>query len=139
MNGKEGEPSPAPAGGKERILLVDDEDAIIEMGQSMLRRLGYRVNAVSDGVQALKMFRGEPNAFDLIITDHTMPRMTGAELARELMGVRPDVPVILCTGYSEAVSRETAKGIGIREIVMKPISRSDLADTIRRVLDGRKT
>ena len=84
MGAKEGKPSPAPAGGKERILLVDDEDAIIEMGQSMLRRLGYRVNAVSDGVQALKMFRGEPNAFDLIITDHAMPRMTGAELAREL-------------------------------------------------------
>lgn len=124
--------------GSERILLVDDEEAITEMGQSMLRRLGYQVHAVSDGVQALQVFSKEPSAFDLIITDHTMPRMTGTELAQELINVRPDIPVILCTGYSELVNREIAKDLGIREFIMKPMSRSELADTIRRVLDNRE-
>jgi CheY-like chemotaxis protein len=123
--------------GTERILLVDDEDALTEMGQSMLRRLGYQVDVVSDGLQALQLFRREPTVFDLVITDHTMPHMTGTELAQELMGVRPDIPIILCTGYSEMVNREMAKELGIREFVMKPISRNELAETIRHVLDGK--
>jgi PAS domain S-box-containing protein len=137
---REGKPKPSKLSirGRERILLVDDEAAIIDMGQSMLRRLGYRVRGVNNGVQALDMFRGEPDAFDLVITDHFMPDMTGTELARELLGVRPDVPVILCTGYSEMVNRDVAKGLGIRELLMKPISRNELADTIRRVLDNKE-
>ena len=104
----------------------------------MLRRLGYRVEVVSNGAQALEMFGKEPAAFDLVITDHTMPHMTGTELAQELMGVRPDVPIILCSGYSEMVNRESAKELGIREFVMKPVSRNELANTIRRVLDGKE-
>jgi PAS domain S-box-containing protein len=124
--------------GSERILLVDDEDAITEMGQSMLTRLGYQVRSVSDGVQALQLFSRETSSFDLIITDHTMPRMTGTELAQEIMSVKPGIPIILCTGYSEMVNREIARDLGIKEFIMKPFSRNELADTIRRVLDDRE-
>lgn len=124
--------------GNERILLIDDEDAIIEMQEAILKRLGYTVTATNDGLQALEMFRQDPDGFDLIITDHTMPHMTGTELAQELMGMRCDIPVILCTGYSEMINRDLAKELGIREFMMKPVSRNELADTIRRVLDDEE-
>ncbi len=132
---EEGEgPSSFPKG-TESILLVDDEEAIIEMAQSMLRRLGYQVTVVNDSLEAREIFRKEPGAFDLVITDHTMPRMTGTELAKDLMEIQPKIPVILCTGYSEMINREMAKDLGIREFIMKPVARSELAHAIRRVLD----
>ncbi len=121
--------------GTGRILLVDDEDAIVEMGASVLKRLGYEVRATQDSLEALEIFRRDPGAFDLVITDQTMPRMTGTELARELTGLRRDIPVILCTGYSEIVNRDKAKDLGIREFLAKPVSRNELAESIRRVLD----
>ncbi len=126
--------SPAGSG---RILLVDDEDAIVEMGTSVLKRLGYEVRATQDSLEALEIFRRDPSAFDLVITDQTMPRMTGTELTQELAALRSDIPVILCTGYSEIVDRDAAKDLGIREILAKPVSRNELTECIRRVLDDR--
>jgi signal transduction histidine kinase/ActR/RegA family two-component response regulator len=123
--------------GTERILLVDDEEPIVELGQGVLCRLGYTVVAKRSGREALETFRGD-GAFDLVITDQTMPGMTGVMLAAELLKLRPDLPVILCTGYSETVSRETAQEVGIREFLMKPLSKRELAGAVRRALEGNK-
>ncbi len=121
--------------GTERILLVDDEEPIVELGQGVLRRLGYTVVAKRSGREALETFMAD-GTFDLIITDQTMPEMTGVMLAAELLKLRPDLPVILCTGYSESISRETAQEIGIREFLMKPLSKRELAEAVRRALKG---
>jgi PAS domain S-box-containing protein len=123
--------------GTERILFVDDEEPLVELGRGVLRRLGYTVVAKRSGREALETFR-EDGAFDLVITDQTMPEMTGVMLAAELLKLRPDLPVILCTGYSESVSRETAQEVGIRGFLMKPLSKRDLAGAVRRALEGNK-
>jgi PAS domain S-box-containing protein len=120
------------------ILFVDDEEALVEMGKQMLERLGYEVIAESDSMKALKRFQRNPARFDLVITDQTMPNMTGIELAKKLMSIKKDIPVILCTGFSEVISPETAKSLGIREFVMKPIIRNEMAETIERVIAGPK-
>ena len=125
--------------GKERILFVDDEVPVVQMGRKMLERLGYEVIVSTDGSEALAIFRSQPEQFDLVITDQTMPNITGAELAQELMRIRPDIPVILCSGFSELIDQEKAKAIGIREFVMKPIITRDIGETIRRVLEGEKS
>ena len=125
-------------GGKERILFVDDEEALVELGEYMLQRLGYRVVGKTDSMEALKTFAEHPEAFDLVITDQTMPQMTGAIFAQKLKEIRPDIPVILCTGYSETISPEEAESMGIQAFVMKPLSRNEAAETIRRVL-GRNS
>lgn len=124
------------AQGKERILFVDDEEAVVQIGRKMLERLGYEVITSTDGSEALEIFRSQPEQFDLVITDQTMPNITGAELAQELMRIQPDIPVILCSGFSELIDQEKAKAIGIREFVMKPIITRDIGETIRKVLDG---
>ncbi len=129
------EPTP---NGKERILLTDDEEQIAHMVQQMLERLGYHVTARTSSVEALEAFRMQPEKFDLVITDQTMPNMTGAELAQKLMGIRPDIPIILCTGFSEVIPEEKARAMGFREYVMKPIVKSEMARIIRRVLDQEK-
>jgi nitrogen-specific signal transduction histidine kinase/ActR/RegA family two-component response regulator len=129
---------PLPLGGRERILFVDDEKAIVEIGQKLLERLGYEVVSRTSSVEALELFRAKPESFDLVVTDMTMPNMTGDKLARELMGIRPDIPVILCTGFSERITEEKAKLLGIREFVMKPLVMKDLAKSMRRALDGQK-
>ena len=121
--------------GDERILFVDDEEALVQIGQHMLRRLSYEVVPRTSSVEALEAFRAQPDKFDLVITDQTMPNMTGEMLAKELMSIRPDIPIILCTGYSELISKELAKAMGIREYVMKPLVIRKLATTIRKVLD----
>ena len=121
--------------GTERILFTDDEKQIVDMVQQMLERLGYHVTARTSSVEALKAFRTKPDKFDLVITDQTMPNMTGAELAQKIMGIRPDIPIILCTGFSEVIEKEKAKAMGFRDYVMKPIVKSDIAKIIRRVLD----
>jgi DNA-binding NtrC family response regulator len=128
--------SSIPAG-KERILLVDDEVAIVQSEQTMLERLGYRVVGKTDGLEALEKFRERPDAFDLVITDQTMHPITGMDLAQKILSIRPDVPIILCTGYSEAVGKEKVKKAGIRELVMKPLTSRDVAKIVRRVLDNR--
>ena len=119
----------------ERILLVDDEDLILNTGQQMLEYLGYEVIIKKSSLEALKVFQLQPDQFSLVITDQTMPKMTGAELAKEMLRIRPEIPIILCTGFSEVMDQETAKSIGIREFVMKPFVFSEVADLARKLLD----
>jgi len=123
--------------GKEHILLIDDEDQIINIEQQILERLGYQVTPKTDSVEALEEFAAQPDRFDLVITDMTMPKMTGDKLARRMMEIKPQIPVILCTGYSETISEEKALAMGIDKFVMKPIVKDILASTIRTVLDNR--
>ncbi len=123
--------------GTERILLVDDQVVIVQMIRQMLERMGYHVTARLSSTDALEVFRIQPDKFDLVITDLTMPNMTGDRLAMEMMGIRYDIPVILCTGFSEKMSREKAKSLGIKGFLMKPIVKTELAKTIREVLDDQ--
>ncbi len=121
--------------GNERILLVDDEPSVIQMSSQTLKRLGYRVTTLSSAAEALAVFRGDPGGVDLVISDMTMPKMTGKVLAQELMAIRSDIPIILCTGFSELISEHEAAALGIKALIMKPILRSRIAETVRRVLD----
>lgn len=124
--------------GSESILFVDDEALLVETGKKLLETIGYRVTPVRGSVQAFELFMKDPGRFDLVITDQTMPHMTGCELALKLRARKPELPIILCTGYSETVSEETAKTLGIKAFIMKPLRRRDIAEAIRRVLDGEK-
>jgi signal transduction histidine kinase/DNA-binding response OmpR family regulator len=124
--------------GTERILFVDDEAPIAKMGGQTLERLGYTVSTRTSSIEALELFRSKPNDFDLVITDMTMPNMTGDKLAVELMKIRPDIPVILCTGFSKKISDDSIATIGIRAVAYKPIVKSDLAKTLRKVLDDQQ-
>jgi len=126
-------------GGTETILLVDDEDAIITMEKRMLERLGYQVTSRTSSIEALEAFRGSPDKFDLVITDMAMPDMPGDNLSVELTKVRPDIPVLLCTGFSETMSEEKAASLGIKGFLLKPIIIKDLAQKIREVLESNKT
>ncbi len=121
--------------GAERILIIDDEVSVANMTKRRLERLGYHVTKEIDSIVALELFRSNPNAFDLIITDQTMPKMTGEQLANELKGIKPDIPIILCTGYSSKIDAEGAKGFNFSAFIMKPVARKELANTIRDVLD----
>jgi len=123
--------------GKERILLIDDEEQIIDIEQQILERLGYHVTPKTDSQEALEEFAAQPDRFDLVITDMTMPKMTGDQLARRMMDIKPQIPVILCTGFNETISEEKALAMGIDKFVMKPIVKDELASTIRTVLDNR--
>jgi PAS domain S-box-containing protein len=131
------EPEDLPSG-TERILFVDDEAPIARMGSQGLERLGYQVTTRTSSVEALELFRSKPHEFDLVITDMTMPNMTGDKLTIELMKIKPDIPVILCTGYSKKISDETGFEIGIKAFAYKPIIKADLAKTVRKVLDEAK-
>jgi len=126
---------PALATGVESILFVDDEMALVDLGAQILERLGYRVTTRTSSIEALELFIADPQRFDLIISDTTMPNMTGDNLAHKILSIRPDVPVILCTGYSERMSHERALEMGIAAFVLKPIVMSELAGTVRQVLD----
>jgi len=121
--------------GNEHILLVDDEKELIEIGEKILKSLGYTVSKGGNAVEALDLFRKDPLSYDLLITDMTMPGMTGLALAGEIRGIRPSMPIALCTGCSEWVSEDEMKRLGIGEVAMKPLSRSDLALLVRRTLD----
>jgi CheY-like chemotaxis protein len=114
-------------------LLVDDEQSLVEMGAAILERLGYKVTPETNSLLALEIFRSRSQAFDLVITDHTMPNLTGTDLVKEIRRIRPDVPIILCTGFSEEVTKETAAGLCI-ELLMKPFGIKQLAELIRKVL-----
>lgn len=122
------------AGGNERLLVVDDEASIVQLEQHLLENLGYKVTAVTTSREAWQLFTAHPDDFDLIITDMTMPHMSGLELAGKILEVRKDMPVILCTGYSEIINEEKAKAWGICEYLMKPVNKNDLATAIRRAL-----
>jgi PAS domain S-box-containing protein len=121
-------------GGKERLLFVDDEQMLVEVHQEILERLGYNVVAVRSGFEALELFSDDPEIFHLVITDHAMPGITGIELSRKLLKIRPDIPIILCTGLTKTTICQEAKDAGISELVMKPIVMKDLAVLIRDVL-----
>jgi len=121
-------------GGNERILLVDDESAIVEIGCQMLESMGYSVEASTDPIDALSLFQSDPYRFDLVITDMTMPHMTGDHLAERILSVRPEIPVILCTGYSENLVDEAVKSMGIKEVVTKPLVIGELASIVRKAL-----
>ncbi len=122
--------------GNEQILLVDDEPAIVDIGKKMLERLGYTVSTRTSGVEALELFKSQPDKYDLIITDLTMPNMTGEKLARELLKIHSGIPVILCTGFSEQLSKEEAIEIGVKEFITKPIAMNQMAKSIRKALDN---
>ncbi len=124
------------AEGDERILLVDDEEQIVAMERQMLEHLGYQVTASTDSQEALSLFAQHPDNFDLVITDMTMPHMTGDRLAQKLIDIKPGLPVILCTGFNESITEEKALSMGIQKFVMKPVVKNDLASTIRAVLDN---
>ena len=120
--------------GTERILFVDDEKGAVDAIQQMLENLGYKVTARTSSIEALEAFRNKSDSFDLVITDMTMPNMTGKDLAKELMSIRSDIPIILCTGFSEQIDEKRAKEMGIRAFIMKPVVMRDIANTIRQVL-----
>jgi PAS domain S-box-containing protein len=122
--------------GSEQILLVDDEPQLVTIGQQMLARLGYRVTATDDSLEALEIFRAQPEAFAVVITDMAMPKMSGIELSRAVRAIRPETPVILCTGHSAGLTREDAFLEGVRHVLMKPIRMQALAARVRQVIDG---
>ncbi len=122
--------------GTERILFVDDEEIIANLIKKMLEKLGYHVTAKTSSLDALETFQNHANQFDLVITDQTMPNMTGSDLAKTLLQIRADIPIILCTGYSTIMNEKKAKAIGIREFVTKPVSKNDIAILIRKILDS---
>lgn len=123
-----------PPKGRGRVLLVDDDAALVTMGQRMLEYLGYEVVSCSGSVDALEVFKAQPDTFDLVITDQTMPTMTGMDLAQKIREVRNDMPIILCTGYSEMLTKEKVKAMGIDGYLMKPLSINELAVTCRDAL-----
>jgi CheY-like chemotaxis protein len=123
--------------GTERVLFVDDEILQSKAMTRLLGHLGYRVSATMDPVEALESFRKDPEAFDLVILDQTMPRMTGGELASAILKIRPGLPIILCTGFSEGLSEEEAADLGIRAFLWKPFSLREIALVIRRALQPR--
>ena len=129
----------APGGplpeGTERILLVDDEETLVEAGKQLLQRLGYHITVRTGSVAALALFREKSDRFDLVITDMTMPDMTGIELAEQIRLIRPDLPVILCTGFSQQITQARAEELGISAFINKPIPYENLARTVRKVLD----
>lgn len=127
--------SSVPSNGKEKILLIDDEDIILSSVSKALSKLGYEVHPMKDSVAALELFTHASDAFDLVITDLTMPHMNGVELASKITGIRPDIPVVLCTGFSDTIDEHEAKHLGISELLMKPAGTRELKDVIRRALD----
>ena len=127
-----------PARGRARVLLVDDEQALAEIGRELLESLGYTATALTDSRQALALLRERPGEFDLLVTDQNMPGLAGAELAKAALAARPDLPVLMLTGFSETMSPEAARAIGIRELLLKPVLRRDLAAAIEAALAEKK-
>jgi signal transduction histidine kinase/CheY-like chemotaxis protein len=128
--------APVVSSGSGTILFIDDEAPLAEIGKEMLQRIGYDVVSRTSSVEALELFRAMPYKFDLVITDQTMPNMTGDKLSMQLLKIRPDIPVILCTGYSESILGKDPDWLGIREFLMKPVAFNDLASSVKRVMDN---
>ncbi len=124
--------------GMERILLVDDEESIIELESQVLERLGYTITAYTRCQDALNAFKNDPDGFDLVITDMAMPKMTGEQFAKALFSIRRDIPVIICTGFSERIDHRKVEELGISGLLNKPILKSDMASKVRKVLDEHK-
>lgn len=128
----------AIGGQGEVILVVDDEEPLANMTKQMLERTGYKVVSKTSSTEAFETFRAEPDKFDLVITDHAMPGMTGKELARAILDIRPDVPIILCTGYAQEIDSQEAESMGIKGFIMKPVLREEIIRTIRNLLDRKE-
>ena len=121
--------------GRERILLVDDEPFVMEVIGEMLTRRGYHVTPVGGSLEALQIFRENPGDFDLVLTDMTMPKMTGERLSNEIKTIRPDIPIVLCTGYSDKLAGKNAVDLGLAGLLMKPVDQAELVKVVRQVLD----
>jgi PAS domain S-box-containing protein len=121
--------------GQERILFIDDEPNLVEIGEQMLQSLGYQVVSRTSSLEALKLFQEQSDQFDLVITDMTMPQMTGDKLAGEVIAIRQDIPVIVCTGFSHQIAETKSSDTGIKALLMKPVVRSEMAQVVRKVLD----
>ena len=119
-------------------MFIDDEPALAHLGQEMLTRLSYDVVASTSSLEALDIFCTAPQQFDLVITNQTMPQLTGETLSRELRHIRPDIPIILCTGFSHTMTADKASALGIDAFLMKPLTTRDLAAAIRRVLASQR-
>jgi PAS domain S-box-containing protein len=126
---------PAIPGGHEQILFVDDEPPLADLSKQILERMGYRVTIRTSSIEAAALFESNPQEFDLVITDMTMPNMTGDILSRMLLAIRPDIPIIICTGYSEKITQDIIERLKIRALILKPIIRDDLLLTVRQILD----
>jgi PAS domain S-box-containing protein len=124
--------------GTERILFVDDEEPLIQLAEEMLSSLGYKVIGMTDSLEVLDLINKRADLFDIVITDQTMPNLTGKELAKKIIGIRPDIPIILCTGLPKEKTSDNEEFSGIREYLSKPISRRTLAEAVRRVLDQKE-
>ncbi|MCP3871942.1 MAG: response regulator [Desulfobacteraceae bacterium] len=122
--------------GNETLLFVDDEKTITELSKEILEQLGFQVETRLNPMEALDLFQSNPDVFDLVITDMTMPQMTSLNLAEKVMEIRSDIPVIICTGYNALIDESKAAEIGIADYVMKPVSLLELAKIIRKVLDN---
>ena len=127
-----------PPTGTEKILFVDDEPDLVDLGKMILEKLGYGVTATSSSCEALALFQADPSRFDLLVTDMTMPSLTGEDLTREVLSIRPDIPVLLCTGFSHRIDAVNAKHIGVRALIMKPYATGQIAEAVRSALDGRQ-
>lgn len=126
-----------PDRGSEKIMVIDDENAIVEILRQMLGSLGYNVTATTNPYEALEMFSAHPDQFDLIVSDLTMPQLTGDRLAKEMLAVRSDIPVVVCTGFNSALTEDRAREIGIRKVLLKPVTRKQMTQAIREVLDEK--
>ena len=135
--GEEKTPMGKIEGGTEKILFVDDEPSIVDLNHQRLERLGYEVKSTTKPLEALEWFKAEPYQFDVVITDMTMPRMTGDRLTKEILTIRPQMPVIICTGYSERMSAKKAAALGVRKYIEKPMDTRNLASALREVLDEK--
>jgi len=124
--------------GNENILFVDDEESLADLGRMRLEKMGYRVTARTRPAEALELFSFNPDQFDLVITDMTMPQMTGDQLAKEILKIRPDMPIIICTGYHEKITEKKSLETGIKALLLKPVSINNLAKSVRKVLDKEK-
>lgn len=131
---KASDPTQLPTG-NEHILLVDDEPAIVKVTALSLERLGYRVTATTRSPEALSIFESNPEGFDLVITDMTMPKMNGDVLTLKLLDIRPDIPIVLCTGFSSKVSEDRIPHLRISALLYKPVAKSDMARMVRQVLE----
>ena len=125
------------AKGSEMILLVDDEEGVVRVTARLLRELGYRVSPFTSSTDALEAFSNAPGSYDMVMTDQTMPGMPGSELARRVLEIRPGIPVVLLSGYNSVLSPEEAEAMGIKAVLMKPLSLAELSRVVRRTLDGR--
>ena len=118
-----------------RILLVDDDSQLLKMGEKIIQKLGYNVISHTKSTDALELFRDLPNQFDLVLTDYRMPEMDGAELSREILKITPDIPIIMCSGFSSDFSEEDARALGINWFIRKPLMKKDFAKLIKEALN----